>query len=54
MDTIDWNDDLLDLNLGCQNIFEEVSLDFLDDLKTLGSEFYEPKSKPVIPTALPP
>lgn len=51
MDTVDWDEELLGFNLECQNIFDEISLGFLDDLNTPGTEYYEPKSKPVIPTA---
>lgn len=51
MDTVDWDEDILGLNLGCQNIFDEISLDFLDDLSLSNTEYYEPKSKPVIPAA---
>lgn len=55
MDSFDWDDNLLDLNLGCQNIFDEISLDFLEGADAnLADEFYEPKSKSVVKSSVPP
>lgn len=55
MDTFDWDDDLLDLNLGCQNIFDEISMDFLNVADTNPTEdYYEPKSKNVVKSSVPP
>lgn len=50
MKDIEWEDDIFDdLNLGCQNIFEEISLDFLNVAEsTEEKDFYEPKSKNVV------
>lgn len=55
MDASDWDIELLDLNLGCQNIFDEISLDFLNvaDGKT-EDNFYELKSKNVARSKVPP
>lgn len=47
MDAADFDFDLLDLNHGCQNIFEEISIDFLEASETLNQDYYEPKSKNV-------
>lgn len=52
METFDWDDDLLDLNLGCQNIFDEISLDVFD--KNLSEDYYEPKSKIVVTSTIKP
>lgn len=56
MGTIDWDDDLIDLNLGCQNIFDEMLLESIDvaGLLQINEDFYEPKSKNVIKTSKPP
>lgn len=54
MDSIEWEDDLMDLNLGCQNIFDDISLDFLDVTEALSADYYEPKSKNVIERTVPP
>lgn len=46
MDSCEWDDRFDDLNL-----FDEISLDIFDDtvaVDSLGSNFYEPKSKNVL------
>lgn len=49
MASLEWDDDnSLDLDLGLQNIFEEISLDFLNEIDTAGANYYEPKSKKAI------
>lgn len=55
MDANVWDIELLDFNLGCQNIFDEISLDFLNvaDEKT-EDNFYELKSKNVARSTIPP
>lgn len=40
-----------DLLVGCQNIFEEISLDFLEASGTLNQDYYEPQSKNVATSA---
>lgn len=49
-DVVQWDDNLSDLNLGCQNIFDEISLDFLDvAVETLDIDTnYQPKSRKAI------
>lgn len=54
MNSSDWNDDLMDLNLGCQNIFDEILLDSVDVAGMLNSNYYEPKSKNTIRPTAPP
>lgn len=55
MDASEWNNELMDLNLGCQNIFDEISLDLLDLAdETFDDKFYVPKSKNVARSIIPP
>lgn len=54
MNSDKWDDDLIDLYLGCQNIFDELDLDSIDVAAMLNSDFYEPKSRNTIKTTAPP
>ena len=44
----------MDLFLGCQNIFDEISLDSVDVAGMMNEDFYEPKSKHAITATVPP
>lgn len=57
MESIEWDDGIHELSLGLRNIFDEISLDFLDittePLNSLNG-FYEPKSRDFIQPNNPP
>ncbi|CRL06191.1 CLUMA_CG019401, isoform A [Clunio marinus] len=54
MDEPEWCKDFLDLQLGCSNIFNDISLDLFDMPIPLNPDkFYEPKSRNEVKVEVP-